>query len=239
LSTNESFLVDRFVIGIDVKKYSARSTRRQEDIQRELKALLGLAARAAGLDTDSWQRQGTGDGELVVLPPDVDLVRVVARFTPEINTLLKTHNADRVAEAQIRLRLAMHIDALKASDYWYAGPALVEVSRILDARPLRKALDEAEDSAVALIVSEVVYRKVVLSDLGGLRPEQFAKVDVDIPAKDFRQTAYVHVPGYDMRTFAVGQSAGANPPRKDAETARVVNHIDTLNAPGGYIGNAF
>jgi hypothetical protein len=226
-------------MGIDVKKYSSRSTRRQDDIQRELRSLLALAAEASGLDAEAWQRQGTGDGELVVLPPDIDLVRVVARFTPELNTLLKTHNADRVADAQIRLRLAMHMDALKASAYWYAGPALVEVSRILDARPLRAALDEAKDAAVALIVSETVYRKVVLSDLGGLRPDQFAKVDVDIPAKDFSQTAYVHVPGYDMRTFDIGGESDGDPPDGKYGNARVVNHINTLNAPGGFIGNAF
>jgi hypothetical protein len=232
-----SVLVDRFVAGVDVKKYSSRSTRRQEDIQRELKSLLDKAARAAGLDPEAWQRQSTGDGELLVLPADTDLTRVVARFTPELNVLLKTYNADRVADAQIRVRLAMHIDALKASAYWYAGPALVEVSRLLDARPLRQALDSAEDAAVALIVSEPIYHKVVLSDLDGLRPEQFAEVAVDIPTKDFKRMAYVHVPGYDMRTFVTEQAHEGSV--GEQTKARIVNYIENLNAPGGFIGNAF
>jgi hypothetical protein len=35
----------------------------------------------------------------------------------------------------------------------------------------------------------------VVPEIGGLRPRQFQKVLVDLPAKRFRQTAYVYVPG--------------------------------------------
>ncbi|GHE40426.1 hypothetical protein GCM10017673_48510 [Streptosporangium violaceochromogenes] len=230
----KSFLTDRFVIGVDVKSYSSRSTRRQEDIQRALKEAISEAALAAGLDPAPWQRQPTGDGELLVLPADVDLVRVVARFAPELERLLRAYNSDRVESAQIRVRLAMHVDSLKTSAYWFAGPALVEVSRLLDARSLRKAL-ENPDASVALIISEVLYRKTVLSDLGGLNPDQFTETTVDIPAKNFNQRAFLNVPGQ----FPKNISKADKPKELDSRPAPPIqNVIDRIDVKGNaQIGN--
>ncbi|MFD0657104.1 hypothetical protein [Thermocatellispora tengchongensis] len=52
----------------DLKGYGRGNDRRQEAMQADFVALHREAARAAGLDRDTWDRQPGGDGELAVLP---------------------------------------------------------------------------------------------------------------------------------------------------------------------------
>lgn len=206
----ESPLIDRFVMGVDMQKYSRLNTRRQADSQREMARMLDESAAEMALDRGQWDCQPGGDGEVAVLPPDTDLVKVVGPFVSVLADKLRVYNEDRVPDIKIRLRLAMHIDALKRSTFRYAGPALVVVSRLLDSRPVRDALVWAEDADLALIVSQPVYQKVVLSGLSSIRADQFRAVRVDLPSKGFSTMAYLHVPGTDMNVFGLEQET----PRK-------------------------
>lgn len=204
-----STLIDRCVVGVDVEGYSRRDLRRQRDAQRDLRDLLAEAARRAGLDRTAWEVFHTGDGELAVLPADVNLLAVVGRFIPELHGLLVLRNEDRVPGTKIRLRLAMHIDTLTPSTPGhYAGAALVVLTRLLDSRPVRDALGRAAHADLAVILSTPVYDKVVLSGLLAVCEGDFAPVEVHLPAKGFHQVAYVHVPGHDMRTFGAGATLG-------------------------------
>lgn len=194
--SGEAPLVERAVKGFDVEGFSAMNTRRQDGVQGALDAMFRAAAAAAGMDYAMIGVETTGDGALMVLPADVDLVALVARFVPELEIRLRAYNEDRVPETRIRLRVAMHSDAIRRSTYGYAGPALVFLSRLLDSRPVRQALKDHPSAHLAFIVSEPVFRKVCQSGLGGIRPEHYARVEVDIPAKNFCEPAYLYVPGH-------------------------------------------
>lgn len=208
-------LKHRCVIGVDVKGYSLLNPRRQADTQRDLVLVLSEAAQTAGLDRSEWELFPTGDGELAVLPADVDLLPVVAKLVPVLHELLVLRNSDRVPATQIRLRMAVHIDALTpGSPGNYAGTALVTVSRLLDSQPVREALTRADDAMLAVILSEQVYEKVVLSGFVAWGEHAFVPVVVELPAKKFSHTAYLHVPGHDMRSFA----AAAAPPAEGTGT---------------------
>jgi hypothetical protein len=215
--TTRSKLIDRCVLGVDVKGYSRQIPRRQRDIQRDLDQELTAAARASGLDRARWHLSHTGDGELAVLPADTDLVAVVGVLVPELNARLAVRNEDRVPEMRIRLRVAVHIDALTPSTGGHlAGNALVVVSRLLDSQPVRDALDGAPGSELALIVSTPVYEKVVLSGLAGLVAGDFVAADADIPGKGFRHAAWVHVPGPPRRAPASDDGS----PSRDQDQAQ-------------------
>jgi hypothetical protein len=82
-----------------------------------------------------------------------------------------------------------------------------------DETGIRQALKQADAAPLVLIVSRDVYRKVVESGLCEIRPEHFREVRVSIPAKEFDEPAYVHVPGYDMRTFWLPGDAVSAAPR--------------------------
>jgi hypothetical protein len=142
-----------------------------------------------GISRKHWERRAEGDGEFAVLPSDVDLLAVVRRFVNELHIRLADHNEDHTPEMQIRLRVAMHIDVMTPGRLGWAGPAPIDLARLLDSVPVRAALTEAPQAHLAQIISESLYKKVVVSGLGGLRPRQFHQIQVDLPAKDFHQTA--------------------------------------------------
>jgi hypothetical protein len=187
-------LVDRFVIGVDIQRYGARVMRRQGLLQRELDRILDEAAEAAGVSRAKWHRVDGGDGEMAVLPADVDLLAIVRRFVSELDLRLADHNEDHVAETRIRLRVAMHSGALTPKPHGYTGPAFIVLQRLLDSAPVRAAMTEVPEAHLAQIISGSVYERAVVPELGGLRPRQFREVKVDLPAKEFHEIAYLHVP---------------------------------------------
>ncbi|WP_447002963.1 GUN4 domain-containing protein [Saccharothrix isguenensis] len=188
-------LVERFVVGVDIQGFSSRVARTQVVLQAALNRMLGEAAASVGLDRELWTRHPGGDGEVAVLPADVDLLAVVRRFVTELDTGLTDHNEDHGIGARIRLRVAMHTDVVtKPGPLGYAGPALTVLSRLLDSDAVRAALARAPEANLAQIISADLYRKAVLPELGGLRPRQFRQVRVDVPDKGFDQTAYLYVP---------------------------------------------
>ncbi len=237
-------LCERFVLGVDVEKYSDRNVRRQLSIQRALDRILSQAAEAAGLDRGLWECEPGGDGELAVLPDGVDLIAIVRRFVDQVELLLADHNADHSPEMRMRLRLAMHVDTVARGALGRAGQALITLSRLLGSGPVREALAGAADANLALIVSESVYRKAVLSELGGLRPGQFREVRVDLPAKRFDEMAYIYIPGHEGKPEKSSYIPASAPKpeersrRPSAAGKSVLNIVsaDTIHMPGSVFG---
>jgi len=227
-----SALHDRFVLGIDLQRYSRLNTREQLEVQRDLDRLLDDAARTAGLDRRRWRRQPGGDGEIAELPADTELISVVATLVAALDELLTDHNEAHSEGHRIRLRVAMHIGALSDAPFGSAGPAFVVLSRLLDSRPVRTALDSSPQANLALILSQPVYDKAVRSELGGLRPRQFQEVRVDIPGKGFHETAYVRVPG-------AAPAAPAPPAEEAAEEAAAPARSAPLFSIGEQHGQNF
>jgi hypothetical protein len=189
-------LIERVVVGVDIQASSSRNDRRGRLLQRELNRMLDDAADGAGISRKRWERRGEGDGEVAMLPADVDLLAVVRRFPSQLDQLLTDHNDDHKPETCIRLRVAMHIGGIifPKGPLGYGGRAFEVLQRLLNSAPVRTALAEAPAANFAQIISESLYQKAVVPELGGLRPRQFKKVQVDLPDRNFHQTAYVYIP---------------------------------------------
>ncbi|HUN36489.1 MAG TPA: hypothetical protein VMU95_31220 [Trebonia sp.] len=218
---------------MDVEKYSARNVRQQDDTQRALSSILDEAASAAGLDRQQWVTMPGGDGEHAILPADVDMVAVIAGLVSQLDDLLAAYNEDHSDAMRIRLRVAVHMDTILRSALGYAGPGLVVLSRLLDAAELKKALAAARDASLALLVSEPVYRSVVESGLGGLRPGRFRLLEIDNPAKSFRQAAYLYIPGSPAtaRPAPAGDTQASPAPGDDPARDGDPVHTTTVIAP--------
>ncbi|WP_436758559.1 hypothetical protein [Streptosporangium sp. V21-05] len=220
-----SALLTQCVVGVDIKQYSVgRNIRQQDALQRVLDAKLSMSAESVGLDRGSWDRHPGGDGEMAVIPPECDLSAVVGGFVRHLDDGLAAHNEDHGASMQIKLRMAIHIGLLKRSELGYAGPALIVLSRLLNAHQLRAALRDPRNGDLALLVSSPVY-EVVEAGVDGLRPRAFQQVHVEDPAKGFGQIAYLHVAGGPTGPAVQGEPRAANPAaRKETD--------DTAPAPG-------
>jgi hypothetical protein len=183
-------LTYRLVLAVDVEKYSARDAREQLRAQNELQRILSAAAQNVGLDQREWYEQVSGDGELVVLPEDVDVPVVVGDFTASLETILGECNSRMIGtDPRLRLRLALHHGTLTPGPFGPAGDAPIVVSRLLDAKPLRRLLAEQQERDLALIVSQSLYQDVVRTGFCSLDPDEFHAVRVK--AKGMQYNGFV------------------------------------------------
>lgn len=169
----------RLVLAVDVEKYSTRDARDQLQAQTDLRQVLSAAAHDVGLDRSLWYEQVSGDGELVVLPEDVDVSLVVGDFTRQLEVTLGAFNRQRTAGTRLRLRVALHHGTLTPGPFGPAGDAPIVVSRLLNARPARRVLADEPDRDVALIISASLYQDVVRTGFCALDPETFRPVRVN------------------------------------------------------------
>lgn len=166
-------LTYRLVLAVDIERYSARSPREQLIIQHELRHALDEAATYARLQRDAWQRQVHGDGELAILPENADISDVVGTFTHCLDAILCERNRNSAGSPPLRVRLSIHHGTLAPGPFGPAGDAPIIVSRLLDARPLRRMLADRPECSLALVVSAPLYRDVVRSGFCSLDPENF------------------------------------------------------------------
>ncbi|BAL87637.1 hypothetical protein AMIS_24170 [Actinoplanes missouriensis 431] len=189
----------RVLVAADMESYSGRNNVLQYRAQIAFRQIMGDAAAQAGLDRIDWLIQQGGDGELAILPSGTSERTVVARLAPTVDRLLREHNQGLTATARIRLRLAVHQGLVHLDGAnGFPSDAVVHVCRLIDSPQLKKALRAFPDANVALAVSDSLYHEVV-EHYRDLRPEQFGEVRAEIPDKGFSATAWIYVPGENVR----------------------------------------
>lgn len=208
----------RLLVSVDMERYSRRSNLQQYEAQQDFRRLLHEAARDVGLDRVAWSTQQAGDGELAILPRDVPEARVVGRFVPELNRRLRAYNGSRVTAARIRLRIAVHQGLVHLDGAnGFPGNAVVFVSRLCDAEPVRRALSAFPHAGVALVVSTDIFRDVVSEYPEEMRPERFRRVRVSKPDKGFDEHAWLCVVDEDLSSVPPLDGDGPAIPQTDTE----------------------
>ncbi|WDZ86009.1 hypothetical protein [Micromonospora cathayae] len=151
------------------------------------------AAGAAGLDRGSWTTQASGDGELALVPLGRGEPRVVDDYVRHIDAELNRVNRYRTDTDRVRLRIAVDQGVAYPGANGYPGRGVVTVSRLLNSGPLRQALAAAPQANLALILSDDVFRALVLGDHTTYVESDFHEVEV--VEKEYRATAWIRVPG--------------------------------------------
>jgi hypothetical protein len=186
-------------VAVDAKGYSKLATKGQHELQKDLLGVLDAAAADARLDRMEWSLQPQGDGELAVLPGDQDERLVVDAFVRHLDAQLTALNEDRLPEARLRLRIAVHHGVAISAPNGYSGPAPVHVSRLLSSAALHEALENSRANLV-LALSESYYEELVLSRLTSLREEDFRLSEID--EEKFQGGVWIHVPFRSLQTSA-------------------------------------
>ncbi|QYC44116.1 hypothetical protein Nocox_32725 [Nonomuraea coxensis DSM 45129] len=203
----------RAMLTYDVEDYSKHNNSEQYVLQAAMIRLLDLAAGAAGLGLLDWKRQPQGDGEFVVLPPGIHPARLIGPFTDALRQNLDAHNA--APGPRLRLRLAIHAGPLHVD-----GPAgspgrhAVESGRLVNADALRAALRAVPDANLGVIVSGTFHDDYVGQGYGGPPADRFRRVRAKVKQQSY--VAYVHLPGYDVRSVPELASFDAEDGGKDA-----------------------
>jgi hypothetical protein len=92
--------------------------------------------------------------------------------------------------AQIQLRAAAHLGPVNHDGHGFVGSDVDFIFRMLDARPLKRAL-ASTGADLALIVSEYVYRNIVSRHPSLVSPTAFQPIRVQVKYTRIRAWTYL------------------------------------------------
>jgi hypothetical protein len=170
--------------------------RRDDDIRlylhEELYRFLEKAFDSSGI---SWSRcfhEDRGDGVLVVVPPSIACPGIIDPLPERLRGLIRRHNHVSCEAAGIQLRAAAHIGPVDHDGHGFVSSDINLLFRMLEARPLKLALN-GSGADLALIISDYVYRNVVCRYPSRVSPDAFQPVKFQV--KYTRAAAWTYLPG--------------------------------------------
>lgn len=181
--SSERKRVNRLGFVVDVVGYGKRTEQAQTRVQRRLTALLRAVVTDVGDDFDAVdQDSGAGDG-LVVLPAAGDPTERL----PVLLRSVKTRLAEDNAASQDRIRLRMAVGTGQVAGF--AGPLVVNISRLVDSEPLRRAVAGNPEADLVVLVLDVLRHEAVAP---GYVPLVANCVElVDVAMKEFVDEAWL------------------------------------------------
>lgn len=228
--------VPRSLVAVDIEEYSRRDNLGHLELREALRRVSTEAFRQIGVRADGLQDQG--DAFLILVGPEVAKARLVVDLIRELSIALRQFNRNRLPEARMRLRLALHAGDVHLDGTGYGGEAVVAVMRLIEAEALRKALKAAPED-LAVIVSGHLHRDVVTQEYRGIDPADYREVQVS--RKEFSQRAWIRVPGMpNAAALEATDGAGRASPRLSAATPESVHFGGnaTFNGPTSLGGHA-
>lgn len=187
----------RAVLAVDIKKSSGRGNTALVRNRATLRELLRTAFGRSGVDWEACARHDLGDGLRVTAPAGTRKAPLVHPLVAELAGLLRAHNAgDRDPATRIRVRMALHAGEVGlTADGDVVGAPLETLARLLDAPPLRTALEQAPRSVpLALLMSRHVYDDTVRHGYEGIDADTFHEVGFTV--KELTADAWLHTPGW-------------------------------------------
>jgi CHAT domain len=182
----------RVFILLDIADYSRQSPAAQAELQRWLLTATRRLCADLQVDLSECAMQGTGDGQLIVLPPGVNDAAIVPGIILSLNEALDEANRVQQRQPRIRLRVALSQGVVLAGPAEISGDPIVRASRLLDSKVLRNVLYEHQGTDLALIVAHRLFVATFPGGHPGRRA--FDRVTAEISGKGFRERAWILTP---------------------------------------------
>ncbi len=177
-------------------------------MRRGIYRTLVTAFGGAGVRWEDCYHEDRGDGVMVLVPTKHKSV-LASRLPGLVATALAQHNRDHDQQTQIRLRMVLHAGEIQADEHGVTGNALILAFRLLDAEPLKRALD-GSSGFLAMITSEWFYDEVIVNT-PACAPATYRRVFVSV--KNTQEFAWICRPDDPY------------PPRQDSEQSAAPNSV--------------
>jgi tetratricopeptide (TPR) repeat protein len=174
---------------LDIVDYGRRDSPAKESLQRRLAAVTRLVLDDLAVAPAETERQGTGDGVLVVLPARLDVQRALPVLLQSMAERLALDNT--VSQDRMRVRMTADIGPVGLAELGFSGAMVTNMGRLLDSKPLRKWVTEHRERDLAVAVSDSLHRFVVAEGVPALGREQFTRVHVR--AKELTTVAWLWI----------------------------------------------
>lgn len=172
----------------------SRTTQNLIALRAGMRRAVERAGGEAGIPWAELELQDTGDGILILAPAAIAQNVFVGIFLSTLATELRKHNETHPRGEQIQLRLALHAGEVVRDENGTVGPSINRTQRLLDARPLKKALENSS-APLGVITSEWFFHEVV-RQRSEYRPEEYRKVSFRV--KETRSVGFIRLPGHDL-----------------------------------------
>jgi hypothetical protein len=182
------------MFAVDIARFT-RSDRDSEIrlyLRRSLYQILEDAFEGSGLPWASCHREDRGDGVLVIVPPRVAGYAIIDPLPERLRGLIRRHNRVTREPAQMQLRAAANIGPVHHDAHGLVGDEINLLFRMLDARPLQRALADS-GAELALAVSRYVHDNLVVQHPSLVDPALFRPLRARV--KRTRVNAWMYVPG--------------------------------------------
>jgi hypothetical protein len=187
------------LFAVDIAGFT--SPARDDDIRlylhEELYEVLEKAFDGSGIPWADCYREDRGDGALIVVPPGVASKGIIDPLPERLRSLIRRHNHVSSKAAGMQLRAAAHIGPVEHDGHGFVGSDINLLFRMLDARPLKRAL-AGSGAELALIVSDDVYRSLVCRHPSLVSPDAFRPASFQV--KNTRAHAWTYLPGAQLTT---------------------------------------
>lgn len=193
--------VHRVYTACDIENYSTLDYGRQMYVQHQLEQVQQRAAARAGVPREHAIIETAGDGDLTRWPAGTTTWDILARYVPALHMELRQLNRFLPGGQALRMRFAVAAGTSERGPYGFVGKPAVTVTRLVDAEVLRRELSNCRPHPLVVLVDDAVYEDVVAARVGPLRPEDYRRVVVRTPAKNFKHPAWISVPGRTPATM--------------------------------------
>lgn len=175
----------RSIVVVDVVSFTRpdRDNVDQLAIRAALYETLRDAFEDSGIPWRQTVREDRGDGVLIFISAEVSKVLLLGRMPARLAELLERGNTKRSARQRFGLRVVVHAGEVHHDAHGYAGYDVNLAFRLVDACPLREAMEHSA-ATVGLIVSEGVHDGVLRHGYGGLDAAAFEQVRVQVKSAD-------------------------------------------------------
>ena len=177
------------IVTTDIVAYGGlhRTESDRQYIEVESAAMTHRAFVAAGISWADCLVTDLGDGLRIVVPPTVPTTQVIKALTLLYDELRRYDRRVR-PNVQIKLRTSLHVGPVSYDGVRLVGEALIMAARLLDARPLRRRMNET-GALLGVMASTYVYESFIKR----LGPEDYEPVRCKV--KEARLVAWMRVAG--------------------------------------------
>ena len=183
--------VHNTILVVDIERFgSHRADHHRVAARRGLYRALRASFRKSGIPWVSCHREDRGDGVLVLAPPDVAKELFTEALPHWLAAALREHNSVHSAQAEIRLRVALHAGEVRHDRQGVAGACVNLAFRLLEADQLKSALS-ASPGVLALIASSWFFDEVVRNSPAS---DPLAYRRVEVAVKETTAEGWVLVP---------------------------------------------
>jgi WD40 domain-containing protein len=199
---DHSSAVPRTVIAVDVEGFGdrRRTNQNQIAIRAGLYRAVQEAFGRAQIPWDGLYHEDRGDSIFILAGPEVPKNRFVGPLPAALIDALDRHNSTHPQLERIRLRMALHAGEVNFDQHGVAGKAIVRTFRLLESRPVKRALADSA-GVLAVITSSWFFEEVVRPSAADAAEYYSVRVAV----KETLTTGWICLPGQAGPAAGPGQ----------------------------------